>query len=212
MQKTFLILLLLWAPISQARLEVCNQSDLVLMVAVGYDTTENRTATEGWWRVYPGFCEIPVDVALIKGLYWVHAESNPRSTMPNDGFDWGSEKTLCVQQNDFRTPNALNCGTGNGILRAKFNPIEKNWRNLNKVMIFHPERRYDSVFRTRVAGIQRLLSIIGYDVGTIDGVIGEKTAEALSEIGTRNKVYAFNLKAIYPLLEALIAEQQKLDS
>lgn len=212
MRLLFVILILLWAPISKARLEVCNQSDLVLMVAVGYDTTENRTATEGWWRVYPGFCEIPVDVAMLKGSYWVHAESNPRSTMPNDSFDWGEEKTLCVQQNDFRTPNALNCRTGKDALSVKFNPIEKNWRNLNKAMIFHPDRRYDGIYRTRVAGIQRLLSVIGYDIGTIDGVIGQKTAQALNEIGAQNKIFGFDLKAIYPVLEAMIAEQQKLDN
>ena len=211
MRLSLLILLFLWVPASHARLEVCNQSDLVLMVAVGYDTTESRTATEGWWRIYPGFCEIPVDVALIKGRYWVHAESNPRSTMPNDHFDWGQEKILCVQQNDFRTPNALNCKDDN-TAGVKFNAIEKNWRNLNRAMIFHPERRYEGTFRTRVAGIQRLLSIIGYDVGTIDGVIGEKTAQALNEIGIQNKVFGFDLKAIYPILEAMIASQQKLDS
>ena len=212
MRISLLALLLLLAPVSHARLEVCNQTDLVLMVAVGYDTTESRIATEGWWRIYPGFCEIPVDVALIKGRYWVHAESNARSTMPNDGFKWGEEKALCAKQNDFRIPYALTCNTDQDTRTVKFNDIEKNWRNLNKVLIFHPERRYEGTFRTRIAGIQRLLSIIGYDVGTIDGVIGEKTLDALNEIGVQNKIFGFDLKAIYPVLEAMIAKQQKLDS
>ena len=97
---------------------------------------------------------------------------------------------------------------GNSLL----NFIKSLDNSLNKVMIFHPERRYDGVFRTRVAGIQRLLSIIGYDVGNIDGVIGQKSAEALSEIGVQNKIFAFDLKAMYPVLEAMIAEQQKLDN
>ncbi len=203
---------LMCAPHAHARLEICNQTDLVLMAAVGYDTIESRTATEGWWRVYPGFCEVPVDVAMLEGSYYVHVESNPRSTMPNDGFDWGSEKELCVQQNDFRVPEAMNCSSDNDSLKVKFNAVEKNWRNLNRVSIVHPQRRYQTIYRTRIAGIQRLLSIIGYDVGTIDGVIGQKTVEALNEIGTRNQVFGFDIKAMFPILEATIASQQKLDN
>jgi len=67
------------------------------MVAVGHQTEEQRTAIEGWWRVYSGMCEVLVDVAFLKGSYFVHAESNPRSTMPDDAFSWGDEEPLCVK-------------------------------------------------------------------------------------------------------------------
>lgn len=204
------LLLLLSADIVEARLEVCNQTDLVLMLAVGYDTTNERTATEGWWRVYPGMCEVPVDVALLKGSYFLHAESNPRSTMPDDAFTWGEEKSLCVELSDFRIPNSAECGESE--VAIPFNQVSKNWRNLNKVDIYHADRRYENQFRTQVAGIQRMLSIIGYDVGDIDGVIGEKTASTLNKIGTANSIFGFDFDNMFPVLEKIIAEQQKLDN
>lgn len=214
MQKFFLSIIVIVSLLSgdraNARLEVCNNTDLVLMVVVGYDTTNQRTATEGWWRVYPGKCEVPVDVAFLEGSYFVHAESNPRSTMPDDAFAWGDEKRLCVKLSDFRIPNGTECGADN--VSISFNRISKNWRNLNVVNINHTNRSYENRFRTQVAGVQRMLSIIGYDVGDIDGVIGEKTAEALNEIGVRNNVIGFDFDSIFPLLEKTIAEQQKLDN
>ncbi|MEM7359842.1 MAG: DUF1036 domain-containing protein [Pseudomonadota bacterium] len=194
----------------EARLEVCNQTDLVLMVAVGYDTTEGRTASEGWWRIYPGFCEVPVDVAMLEGSYYLHAESNPRSTMPVDAFNWGEEKPLCVKLADFRIPDGNFCQDGNIVV--KFNQVEKNWRNYNKVDIYFGRRTYEVPYRTRVAGVQRMLSMLGYDIGEIDGVLGKKTVEALDEIGQANQVFGFDFKRIFPLLEQLIAQKQKLDN
>jgi len=202
--------LLLSSAVAFARLEVCNQSDLVLMVTVGYDTDEGRVATEGWWRIYPGFCEVPVDVSLLKGSYYVHAESNPRSTMPVDAFSWGDEKKLCVQTADFRLPNANFCGDNDVVI--SFNQIDKNWRNYNKIDIEYGKRRYLNQFRVRVAGIQRLLSMLGYDVGEIDGVAGEKTVIALNEIGLANNIFGFDFKKVYPILERLIAQKQNLDN
>jgi len=195
---------------AQARLEVCNQTDLVLMVVVGYDTGEGRIASEGWWRIYPGSCEVPIDVSFLSGNYYLHAESNPRSTMPIDGFSWGSEKTLCVKQADFRIPDATQCQTDN--IAVKFDSVGKNWRNLNKIDISHSKRQYKNTFRAKIAGIQRMLSILGYDIGIIDGFPGKKTVDALNEIGQANGVFGFDFAQIFPLLEELIAQKQKLDN
>lgn len=207
---TIVLLSALCSERAEARLEVCNQTDLVLMIAVGYDTTEGRTASEGWWKIYPGFCEVPVDVAMLKGNYYLHAESNPRSTMPVDSFTWGEEKPLCVKLEDFRIPDANFCEEGNVVI--SFDKVEKNWRNFNKIDIQYEERTYESQHHTRVAGIQRMLSMLGYDLGEIDGVPGEKTIYALNQIGSAYQVFGFEFRTMYPLLEKLIAEKQKLDN
>jgi uncharacterized membrane protein len=206
----FALLLLASSSHADARLEVCNQTDLVLIVAVGYDTGEGRTASSGWWRIYPGFCEVPVDVAMIKGDYYLHAESNPRSTMPVDAFNWGEETPLCVELNDFRIPDGNFCKEGNTVV--KFNKVEKNWRNHNKIDVRHSKRSYQNQQLVKVAGIQRLLSMLGYDVGEIDGVLGEKTVDALNEIGAVNKIFGFDFKRMFPLLEQLIADKHNLDN
>jgi len=208
-RKLLLLVLLCFAQSAIARLEVCNQTDLVLMIAVAYDTTEERTASEGWWRVYPGFCEVPVDVAFLEGSYYLHAESNPRSTMPNDAFTWGNDVPLCVALNDFRIPNAQFCDADKTVI--KFDKVEKNWRNSNKVNITHKTRVYQSQYKAKIAGVQRMLSVLGYEVGVIDGVIDEKTQIALNEIGYATNVFGLDFKRIYPLLEQLIEKKQKLN-
>lgn len=202
--------LLAFVNTAHARLEVCNRTDLVLMVAVGYDTAAERTASEGWWRIYPGYCEVPVDVAMVKGSYYLHAESNPRSTMPEDAFTWGEDTPLCVELADFRLPDAKICAADK--IRINFNRIDKNWRNLNKVDIHFTRRTYESEFDTRIAGLQRLLSILGRDIGDIDGKLGQKTVDALNQVGLANAVYGFDFRRIYPILEQMIAQQQKLDN
>jgi len=195
---------------ANARLEICNQTDLVLMVVVGYNTDVDRIATEGWWRVYPGTCEVPVDVSLLKGSYFVHAESNPRSTMPDDSFNWGEEKPLCVKLADFRLPNGSQCKDGD--IAISFNEVKKNWRNTNVVNIYHSTRRYENQFRTKIAGVQRLLSVLGYDVGVIDGVIGGKTVDALNQVGIKHGIWGVDFNKVFSALEKEIAVTQKLDS
>lgn len=202
--------LLMFASQSQARLEVCNQTDLVLMVAVGYDTENQRVATEGWWKIYPGFCEVPVDVAMLKGNYYLHAESSPQTTMPNDGFVWGEGEPLCVSAVDFRNADARLCKQGD--ISLKFNTVNKNWRNSNRINIVHKQRQYLNLYRSRVAGVQRLLSMMGYDIGVIDGLIGESTGEALNEVLASNQVFGLDFKQVYPVLEQLFTQKHKLNN
>lgn len=206
----FLFPLLLFAETGHARLEVCNRTDLVLLVAVGYDTPGQQIAAEGWWRIYPGFCEVPVDVAMVKGDYYMHAESNPRSTMPDDAFTWGDEQPLCVALTDFRHPDAGVCQEGQVFIN--FDRVDKNWRNLNRIEIEHEQRKYKDIFAAKVAGTQRLLSILGHEIGDIDGVIGRKTVAALHQIGVANNAFGLDFKRIYPILEEMIAKQHKLDN
>lgn len=201
---------LVFAQSASARLEVCNQTDLTLLVTVGYDTQEGKKATEGWWKIYPGFCEVPVDVAMLKGSYYVHAESNPRSTMPVDEFGFGDDIALCVQANDFRIPDNAACPQGSVLVNYK--ELDKNWRNNNVVNIIHKKRRYKNLTRAKVAGAQRMLSILGYPMDEIDGMPGRQTIEALDQVGRANRVFGFNFADMFIVLETLIAQKQKLDN
>lgn len=205
----FFIGVLFFSNLASARLEVCNQTDLVLMVAVGYDTTEERIASEGWWRIYPGFCEVPVDVTFLSGFYYIHAESNPSSTMPDDAYSYGEDKALCVKtEAEFRLTNASYCSEEDIVV--SFDTVSKNWRNSNTVELTHESREYDDLFASKVAGVQRMLSILGYDIDEIDGVAGEQTVDVLNKIALDNNVFALDFKRVYSLLEQLIVEKQRL--
>ena len=189
-----------------ARLEVCNKTDLVLMVAVGYDTYNDRIASEGWWRLYPGHCEVPIDLAMLQGNYYVHAESNLDTTLTDDAFSWGNQVSLCVTLEDYRFPNAKQCESG--YLFGEFNQVSKNWRNTNVVEINHPSRSYGNSYRIKVAGLQRMLTILGYDIGKIDGIFGEKTINVLDQIADDAGILGFDFKVIYSHLEKLLTQRQ----
>ena len=202
-KSTLLMVVLvgLYSPSTFARLKVCNETDLVLMVSVGYNHTDNQIASQGWWKIYPGFCEIPVDVAMLSGDYFVHAESDPRSTMPIDTFTWGSGLVLCVQTQDFRIPDGNFCNKEDRAVA--FSKVKKNFRNSNVETIKHSKRRYKHEFATQVAGIQRLLSLLGYDVGVIDGVLGLKTVTILNELHNVYQISPLDFKIVFELLEKL---------
>jgi hypothetical protein len=103
--------------------------------------------------------EVPIDVAMIKGDYYLHAESNPRSSMPVDAFNWGEEKPLCVEPNDFRIPDGDFCKDRNTVV--KFNKVDKSWGNHNKIEVRYSKRSYQNKQLVKVAGTQCLLSMLG---------------------------------------------------
>lgn len=192
---------------ASARLEVCNHSDLVMLVATAFDTAEGHINTEGWWKIYPGTCEIPIDASNRNGVYYLHAESATDTTIPSDSFTWGQEKSLCVSlASDFELADAEFCATDNS--RVDFNAVRKEPNNTDKVDLINPARTYLNLSRSKIAGVQRMLSILGYDIGDIDGIAGEKTVEVLHQITLANQLFAFDFEKKYPLLEQLIIDKQ----
>ena len=97
-----------------------------------------------------------------------------------------------------------------GEIAVNFNRIKLDWNNPAKVDIYNDKRTYQNLTFAKVAGVQRMLSILGYDIDEIDGILEEKTTRALNEIGAANGVFGFNFKQLFPLLEQLIAIKHKL--
>ena len=191
-----------------ARLTVCNNSDLVMMVAAAYDTDETRVVSEGWWKIFPGFCQETVNLPMLSGNYYFHAESSPISTVPVDSFSMGEGTVLCVVASDFRNPNAAFCEDGE--IAVGFTKIEKNWRNSHTIAIDHSKRRYKDEFATRVAGVQRMLTILGFEIGVIDGVLGKNTLEAINAVSQHQQLVGMDFQTLYPALENLILNQMNL--
>ena len=304
------VLGLLVAGGASARLEICNETDLILLVAVGYhtaipmekDTDElygwvyhpgpdepldeepevddaptnelveqladpadpaelvgwvyhsvGRIATQGWWKIYPGFCETPVDLTLMTENYWVHAEADPRTTVPSDTFTWGEEAMFCVQRADFRITHNAQCPQPGSIL-VGFQKIQKAWNNENRISIFHPERVYrdfptddpedqgddqaeevaeeseapvgddgeateegrieitesseDDLLRVQIAGIQRLLYLLGYSPGAVDGVLSSTTFDEMNRYATNHQLIGFDTEGMIYIIEDEIVGKQ----
>ncbi len=202
------IIISLYSSSAVARLTVCNNSDLVMMVSAAYDTDESRIATEGWWKIYPGFCQETVNLPMLSGNYYFHAESSPITTIPVDRFSMGEGSVLCVQAADFRNPDSTQCQANE--VAVGFTKIEKNWRNSHTIAIDHSKRKYKDEFATQVAGVQRILTILGFDVGAVDGVLGKKTLDAINAVTAHQQLIGLNFETLYPSLEALILQEMKL--
>ncbi|MEA2862233.1 MAG: hypothetical protein QOC84_189 [Bradyrhizobium sp.] len=169
-----LTVLALPAP-AYADLKLCNRMSYVVEAAIGIDD-KAATATRGWFRIDPAACRVVVQGTLAADRILLHARAlgvYGASPVPQNGGD-----TLCVAADNFVIAAARQCRTGQ--TPAPFTEINpKTAEDGNLVAYLAEDSEYDDE-QARLAGIQRLLVIAGYDAAPIDGVDGPKTQAALA--------------------------------
>ena len=158
-----------------ADLKLCNRMSYVVEVAIGIDD-KAATATRGWFRIDPATCRVVAQGTLTADRILLNARAlgvYGSSPVPQSGAD-----TLCIAQENFVIAAARQCRSGQ--TPAPFTPIrptqtdDGNW-----VAYLAEDSEYDDE-QARLAGIQRLLVVAGYDPAPIDGVDGPKTQAALA--------------------------------
>ena len=169
-----LTLLPLTAP-AAADLKLCNRMSYVVEAAIGIDD-KAATATRGWFRIDPAACRVLVQGQLFADRILLHARALSlygASPLPQNGND-----TLCVASDNFVIAAARECR--NGQTPAPFTQITPTQTEDGNLVAYLAEgAEYDDE-QARLAGIQRLLGIAGYDATPIDGVDGPKTQNALA--------------------------------
>ena len=155
-----------------ADLKICNRMSYVVEVAIGIDD-KAATATRGWFRMDPAACRVVVQGTLAADRILLHARAlglYGSSPIPQSGGD-----TLCVAANNF-----VIAAVRSGQTPAPFTQINPTLAgDGNLVAYLAEDSEYDDE-QARLAGIQRLLLIAGYDAAPIDGVDGPKTQAALA--------------------------------
>jgi len=158
-----------------ADLKICNRMSYVVEAAIGIDD-KAATATRGWFRIDPATCRVVVQGTLSADRILLNARAlgvYGASPLPQNGRDM-----LCVAQDNFVIAAARQCRSGQTqVPFTQVTPTQGDDGNLTAYLAEDAE--YDDE-QARLAGIQRLLVIIGYDVGAIDGVDGPKTQAALA--------------------------------
>jgi uncharacterized membrane protein len=169
------IALLASAAPAHADLKICNRMSYVVEVAIGIDD-KAATATRGWFRIDPAACRVVVQGTLTADRILLNAHAlgvYGSSPIPQNGGD-----TLCVAAGDFVIAAARQCRTGQ--TPAAFTQITPTPADDGNLVAYLAEdSEYDDE-QARLAGIQRLLVIAGYDAAPIDGVDGPKTQAALA--------------------------------
>jgi len=158
-----------------ADLKICNRMSYVVEAAIGIDE-KAATATRGWFRIDPAACRVVVQGTLAADRILLHARVlglYGASPIPQNGND-----TLCTAQDNFVIAAARQCRAGQ--TPAPFTQITPSKADDGNLVAWLAEdAEYDDE-QARLAGIQRLLVIAGYDAAPIDGVDGPKTQAALA--------------------------------
>ena len=160
---------------AHADLRLCNRMSYVVEAAIGIDD-KTATATRGWFRIDPAGCRVVLQGNLTADRILLNARALAvygSSPIPQNGGD-----TLCIAPENFVIAAARQCRSGQ--TPAPFTQIAPTATDDGNLVAYLAEdSEYDDE-QARLAGIQRLLVIAGYDAAPIDGVDGPKTQTALA--------------------------------
>src|SRR3954452_7649903 len=169
-------ILTLTAP-ARADFQFCNKTSYVLDLALALEEKE-AAATRGWFRVDPGACKSVLQGAITADKVYVHARALPvygPSPLPQAGH-----ADFCIADGTFVIAAAKACQSRTGQRLARFSQIKPSESDQGLTAYLGEEADYDPA-QARLAGIQRLLAVAGYDANPIDGLEGKKTSAALDQ-------------------------------
>jgi uncharacterized membrane protein len=158
-----------------ADLKICNRMSYVVEAAIGIDD-KSATATRGWFRIDPAACRVVVQGTLTADRILLNARAlgvYGASPIPQSGND-----TLCVAPGNFVIAAARQCRAGQ--TPAQFTQVTPTQADDGNLVAYLAEASEYDDDQARLAGIQRLLVIAGFDATPIDGVDGPKTQGALA--------------------------------
>ncbi len=89
---------------AHADFRVCNGTQNLVGVAIGYRAQEGWT-TEGWWQVPASTCATLIEGELQSRYYYLYAEDAAR------GGRWTGDVNMCVAENEFRIVGVEDCFT-----------------------------------------------------------------------------------------------------
>ncbi len=192
------ILIGFYAGSAEAALRLCNETSYVLHVAAAYQQGV-ASKTEGWVEVLPGDCESALANLPDKAQAYVYAKSDAAHNGKGLVFD-GSER-FCVgaDLDRFTVEGRRDCRR-RGYVEADLTPVAGG---TGRRTVTFTEKDDFGRRRARMAGTQRLLTDLQYDVGLVDGFGGERTREAEAAYKLRYRISGSKRGA--DLLAALVS-------
>jgi uncharacterized membrane protein len=170
------LIALLAASPARADLQLCNRTSYVVETAIGIED-KGAAATRGWFRVDPGQCRPVMQGKVEAERVYVHARALPV---------YGASPTaqaghvdLCIAEGTFLIAGARLCGKPEQRL-VRFTEVKPTESEQGLVLSLAEEADY-APEQARLAGIQRLLVIAGYDANPVDGIEGRKTEAAIAQ-------------------------------
>lgn len=187
-------------------LDLCNQSSFAADVAIGLEVSTGA-ATQGWFRVLPGACRQVLNEGLGAQRHLLHVRPLALYGTPPDKEPGVTR--LCVRDTDFLIAGANECAR-EGQFMADFVAVEPVIIGERRQVAIDEAAGFD-LGTARIAGLQRLLGLAGYDAGTIDGLRGARTAAAITTFASDAGLEKDNLSGIMTNLVGRI-EKGQVDS
>jgi uncharacterized membrane protein len=161
---------------AHADLKLCNRMSYVVEAAIGIDD-KGATATRGWFRIDPAQCRVVAQGNINVDRLLLHARA--LAVYGASPVAQGGGDSLCVSPGNFVIAAARDCRGGQ--TPASFAEVKPTQGSDGHTVAYLAEgAEYDDE-QARLAAIQRLLVIAGYDAAPIDGVDGPKTQNALAK-------------------------------
>ena len=100
--SAFLVSAPLMATQARADFRVCNGTQQLVGVAIGYRAEVGWT-TEGWWRIPATSCKVIIEGTLSSRYYYLYAEDAEGKGR------WAGEVNLCIAENEFKITDVKDC-------------------------------------------------------------------------------------------------------
>lgn len=185
---------------ARADYRLCNDSSYIIDAAIGVQSRGDVT-TRGWFQVVPGQCRVVVQGPLDADKYFVHSRVPDFYDYSLTQFETGSR--FCVGGGDFLIGGAANCSDPSHRLESFVEVVPK--REGDDFSLTLSEEANFKREQAAVAGAQRLLGMLGYEAGRVDGVAGKGTNKALSTFLSAAGIQSEN-KVGNQVYQALAAE------
>jgi uncharacterized membrane protein len=92
----------LTADAAKADFRVCNGTQSLVGVAIGYRAEAGWT-TEGWWRIPATTCKSIIEGPLSSRYYYLYAED------ADGNGRWAGSINLCIAENEFKIAGVKDC-------------------------------------------------------------------------------------------------------
>ncbi|MEM1410604.1 MAG: DUF1036 domain-containing protein, partial [Pseudomonadota bacterium] len=200
-----------WCALSgpaHAEYSFCNKTSYALSAALGF-TDDEQLLTRGWWRMRPGECKDVISDAVAPGRYFFYAEAIPGHR--GELRTWSGDTPLCVQNDSLFTLRDQSVCVDAPQRQRSFMAVDvSDESGGNHTTDFVDEKNFTRN-QAQIAGAQRLLTDIGYDVGQIDGSLGSTTKSALRQF-RRSRGLGDTGVIDNTIIDALIAEANDQDA
>ncbi len=193
---------------ARAEYSFCNKSSYALSAALGFVDGESLL-TRGWWRLRPGECKKVISEEILPGRYYVYAEAIPGHR--GELKTWSGETPLCVQNDSLFTLRDQRVCAEDPARQRNFRVADVTEEDGGNYTTDFVDENNFSTYQAQVAGVQRLLSDVGFDIGAIDGQLGTSTKSALRQY-RRSRELGQDGVVDDAVLDALINEANEEDA